>query len=82
MKNEKVPFTTIAARLERAVHADVGMYGLEVLMSGWQNYRKRHGFGKINFGQRARDEPAIGRFLFISELMVFSKYAGYDLTKD
>lgn len=80
-KREKIFFTTIAARLERAIHADVGMYGLEVLLSGWQNHRKRRGLGWINFMQRAKDAGVDERFLFLDELITFSNYAGYDLTK-
>ena len=81
-KREKIFFTTIAGRLERAIYADVGMYGLEVLICGWQCYRKRRGFSKINLMQRARDAGENERFLFYDELLSLSKYAGYDLTKD
>ena len=82
MNESKVFFTTIAARLEKAIHCDVGIYGLEVLLSGWNNYRERHDYGRINFSQRAKDPPDFERFLFLDELIAFSKYAGYDLTKD
>ena len=81
MSKIKVSFTTIAGRLERAIHCDVGLYGLEVLLSGWNNYRERHGYGRINFSQRAADPPDFERFLFYEELIAFSKYAGYDLTQ-
>lgn len=82
MREEKVYFNTLAGRLERTIHADVGIYGLEVLLSGWNNHRDRHGFGRINFSQRAKDDPEHERFLFVDELIGFSKYAGYDLTHD
>ena len=35
MKKEAITLTTLAARLERAIHADVGMKGLNTLLYGW-----------------------------------------------
>ena len=83
MNEEKIPFTTIAARLEQAIHADVGLHGLHVLLCGWQRRRMKRGFGRINFTQRAKDDKELHEpYLFRSELIAFGKYAGYDLTFD
>ena len=35
MKKDAVTFAQLTARLERAIHADVGLYGLNILLYGW-----------------------------------------------
>lgn len=83
MTEPKIPFTVIAARLEQAIHTDVGLHGLHVLLCGWQRKRRLRGFGRINFTQRAKDDKELHEpYLFQSELVSFGKYAGYDLTFD
>ena len=82
MNEQKVYFNTIAARLERAIECNVGMHGLEVLLSGWNNHRVRHGYGRINFAQREQDDLIQERYLFLDELIAFSRYAGYNLTRE
>ena len=74
----KIPLTTIAARLERAIHADVGMKGLRILLYGWKmKYRL---IDDYTFHNRSDEngEP----YLTMGELMSFSRYAGYDLSHD
>jgi hypothetical protein len=82
MNIEKISLTVIAGRLERAIHCDVGMKGLNILLCGWNNFRARHNYGCINFAARARDTQGEEGYLFLDELVAFSRYAGYDLTKE
>ena len=78
MKENAITFETLCARLERAIHADVGMNGLDILIYGWI---AKHGrvnrhllyMRKINDGCE---------WLSLPEARSFSRYAGYDLTKD
>ena len=78
MKKDAILLTTIAARLERAIHADVGMKGLRILLYGWK--AKFHLIDDYTFYNRSVEdgEP----YLTMGELMSFSRYAGYDLTHD
>ena len=77
MKENAITFTTLCARLERAIHADVGMHGLDILITGW--IRKRNTVTRETLRQRkkADGEP----WLTYYEALSFSRYAGYDLTK-
>ena len=36
MKKDAITLTTLAARLERAIHKGVGLQGLKVLLYGWK----------------------------------------------
>ena len=77
MKENAITFETLCARLERAIHADVGMHGLDILITGW--IRKRNTVTRETLRQRkkADGEP----WLTYYEALSFSRYAGYDLTK-
>ena len=77
MKENAVTFAQLTARLERAIHCDVGLKGLNILLYGWIT---KHGrCSRTQLGMRKR---ADGEFwLSPSEAEHFSKYAGYDLTK-
>ena len=78
MNKNAITLTTLAARLERAIHADVGMQGLRILLYGWRiKYRL---IEEHTFYNRCRedDEP----WLTLNEARSFSRYAGYDLTHD
>ena len=78
MKKDAVTFAVLTARLERAIHADVGMQGLNILLYGWIT---KHGrCSRLQFADRKRKngEP----YLTLGEAIHFSRYAGYDLTKD
>lgn len=78
MKDEKIPLTTLCARLERAIHADVGMQGLKTLLYGW-----RCKYGRVTSAQLQMRRNACGFiYLTLSEVESFSAYAGYDLTID
>ena len=63
----------LAARLERAIGAKVGMTGLNTLLYGWKKFRK--------YGARYLDALKHREWLYITEVMDLSEYAGYDLTR-
>ena len=78
MNKNAITLTTLAARLERAIHADVGMKGLKILLYGWRvKYGIVDGFTMTN--RRTQSGEA---YLTIPEAVHFSQYAGYDLTRD
>jgi len=80
MKKDAITLSTLAARLERAIHADVGLHGLKILIYGWMKKRARHGLRTINFA--ARGDYSGESYLTPNEAYEFSDYAGYDLTHD
>ena len=70
---EKISKTELAARLEARVDcAEGGMEGLNTLMYGWKRFRKYD--AKYRHALEARD------WLYKSEVMDLSQYAGCDLT--
>ena len=72
------PLTTLCARLERAIHADVGMKGLNILLYGWKmksHIIKEH---TMHIRRQETGEP----YLTWLETQAFSYYCGYDLTHD
>ena len=78
MKKNAVTFTQLAARLERAIHVDVGLKGLNILLYGWIT---KH--GRCSRAQFAMRKSADGEYwLSRSEAEHFSRYCGYDLTHD
>ena len=77
-KIEKITFAQMAARLERAIHCNVGLKGLNILMYGWIT---KH--GRCSRAQLGMRKCTDGEFwLFPSEAEHFSQYCGYDLTRD
>ncbi len=78
MKENAITLATLAARLERAIHADVGMQGLKILLYGW-----RVKYGMIDlFTMTSRRKQAGEPYLTYPEAIHFSQYCGYDLTLD
>ena len=78
MKDNAITFETLCARLERAIHADVGMRGLNILLYGWIAK-----YGKISRPVLSLRKKADNVFwLTFGEAVHFSKYVGYDLTHD
>lgn len=78
MKKDAVTFAQLTARLERAIHADVGLYGLNILLYGWITK-----YGKVTRPILNLRKRADGEFwLSLGEAVNFSRYAGYDLTHD
>jgi len=67
----KFYFVDIIRRLEHYLHCDVGYEGFEILLFGW--IRKHH-FNRSKFSMRD--------YLSGAEILSFSEYAGYDLSKD
>lgn len=90
MKLERVYFSVIANRLGAKLHMEVGIEQVNILVCGWNNQRQRRGRSRINFSRRIADEnewrklhglePDYERFMFVDELEMLSRYAGYDLT--
>ena len=78
MNKNAITLPTLCARLERAIHCDVGMKGLRILLYGWR--MKYHLIQEHTFYNRTKEdgEP----WLTIGEARSFSRYAGYDLTHD
>ena len=70
--------TTISARLERAIHADVGMKGLTTLMYGWSKKKNFNLNALLWMREKRKGVP----FLTLNEVKELSEYAGYDLSKD
>lgn len=64
-------YTEIVRRLEAYIHAEVRKEGFEILLYGW--IRKHH-FNRSKYSMR--------NWLSGAEILSFSDYAGYDLTKE
>ena len=78
MRKDASTFAQLTARLERAIHCDVGERGLNILIYGWITK-----YGRCTRSQLCMRENADGEaWLSLSEAEHFSNYAGYDLTKD
>ena len=76
MIKDAITLTTLAARLERAIHADVGMQGLNILLYGWM---QKGGVSRTTLFMRKKS--AGEEYLTPEEVRNFSSYAGYDLSK-
>ena len=63
----------LAQNLNRALNAIVGIEGLNTLIHGWLRYRK--------YGKKYYEAIRHREWLFITEVMDLSEYAGYDLSK-
>jgi hypothetical protein len=69
---QRVSKEELVERLEAALGEKVGMKGLNTLLYGWKK-KRRYGLQYLN-ALKHRD------WLYITEVMDFSEYAGYDLT--
>ena len=78
MRKNAITFTQLAARLERAIHCDVGLRGLNILLYGWINKHGRCSRAQLGMRNKADGEFWLSR----SEAEHFSHYCGYDLTRD
>ena len=67
----------LTANLEKAIHCDVGIYGLNILLYGWR--RKYTALTSATLSERKKKHGF--QFLYEDEVKRFSKYVGYDLTK-
>ena len=78
MRKDAVTFAQLTARLERAIHCDVGMKGLNILLYGWAR-KKNWNINALFWTREKRDgEP----WLSLEETKSLSEYAGYDLSQD
>lgn len=78
MRKDSVTFSQLVARLERAIHCDVGLRGLNILIYGWI---AKHGrCSRAQFRMRKTEDGEA--WLTPSETEHFSNYCGYDLTHD
>ena len=78
MMKHAITFTQLTARLERAIHCDVGMKGLNTLLYGWAR-KKNWNINALFWTREKRDgEP----WLSLEETKSLSEYAGYDLSHD
>ena len=77
MKKKKYSMAQLAANLEKAIHCDVGIYGLNILLYGW----RRKYTALTNAALSERKKKYGFQFLYEDEVKRFSKYVGYDLTK-
>ena len=78
MNKDAVTFAQLTARLERAIHADVGLKGLNILIYGWITKYGRCSRAQLCMRQRADGDCWLSRH----EAEHFSHYCGYDLTRD
>ena len=62
----------LLSRLELAIDAKVGIEGLNTLLYGWKKFRK--------YGAKYRHALEARDWLYITEVMDLSEYAGCDLT--
>ena len=78
MKKNAITFAQLTSRLERAIHCDVGLRGLNTLLYGWiTKYRRCN---RAQLCMRAKEDGEFWLSPFEAEH--FSHYCGYDLTHD
>lgn len=65
----------LATNLDKAIHCDVGIRGLRILLYGWM--KKTQLVNNKILNERKRKKGVI--YLTEKEAYSFSKYAGYDL---
>lgn len=70
---QKISKQELVQRLDAAVGQQVGAKGLDILLYGWKKFRR--------YGSRYLDALKHRDWLYIVEVMDFSDYAGYNLTK-
>ena len=72
---KKYSLAQLATNLEKAIHCDVGMHGLRILLYGWMKKTQLVDNKILNDRKQMRGE----QYLTAHEALSFSKYAGYDL---
>ena len=77
MNKRKYSMAQLAANLGKTIQCDVGVYGLNILLYGW----RRKYTALTNAALAERKKKYGFQFLYEDEVKLFSKYAGYDLTK-
>ncbi|MBO4689719.1 MAG: hypothetical protein J5621_02475 [Paludibacteraceae bacterium] len=69
---QRITKSQLALNLNRAIAAEVGLPGLNILIFGWLKHR--------HYGHQYRDKLYHRDWLFITEVMDLSEYAQYDLS--
>ena len=78
MEKNAITFPTLIVRLERAIHHPCGKRGFQILMYGWISK-----YGKVSRQLLNLRKHKDGEYwLSPDEAKHFSRYAGYDLTKE
>ena len=72
-KERKISKEELARRADKARGVVCGLAGLNILIYGWLQYRK--------YGDKYRHAIHARQFLYITEVMDLSEYAGCDLLK-
>ncbi len=70
---QRITKIQLARNLDRVLNAKVGEQGLNTLIYGWLKWRK--------YGHKYRNKIYNRDWLFITEVLDLSVYAGYDLSK-
>ena len=78
MHREIITLHELAANLDKALKADLGMRGLHILLYGW--IKKEHKITQQTLSNRKRKHKTF--FLTKTEAKAFSQYVGYDLMKN
>ena len=78
MHKEIITLHELAANLDKALKADLGMRGLHILLYGW--IKKEHKITQQTLSNRKRKYKTF--FLTKTEAKTFSQYLGYDLMKN
>jgi hypothetical protein len=78
MHREIITLHELAANLEKAIHCEVGIRGLRILLYGW--IKKEHKITQQTLSNRKRKHKTF--FLTKTEAKAFSQYLGYDLMKN
>ena len=69
----KISKEQLARNADKARGVERGLKGLNILICGWLRYRK--------YGQKYQHAIHARKFLYITEVMDLSDYAGCDLSK-
>lgn len=67
----RIPKSQLAANLELAIHAPVGIRGLNILIHGWLRFH--------HYSPTYRNTIYNRNWLYLTEVIELSEYAGYNL---
>ena len=70
---QRITKEELVQRLETAIGAKVGLKGLKTLLYGWKRFRR---YGAVYCQVLSNRD-----WMYITEVLDFSDYAGYDLSK-
>ena len=81
MNKKTISFEQLVGRLERAIHYDCGMQGLRIMIYGWRMHPYYRFRAPTSFAMNSRKQETGGHYLTYEEVLSFSQYCGYDLTR-